>query len=255
MDSKELEKLLSKVANGSITSEEAMRAIKHMPYKELGFACADTHRHLRQGFPEAIYAPGKTESQVVEVAASLLTSSRRVLATRVSAEQAEAVLAAFPGSLHSQQAKLCVIGDLSIERTAMSDFKIAVVTAGTADMAVAEEASLVLEYSGVGVRRLYDVGVAGIHRLLDKVEILSCQDCLIVVAGMDGALPSVVGGLVACPVIAVPTSVGYGAGFGGLAPLLTMLNSCAAGVTVVNIDNGYGAAMAALRQAVVRFAD
>lgn len=251
MNGDHLTRLLSLVASGEVSPEEALGRLKHMPFTDLGFACADTHRELRQGFPETIYSPGKSACQIVEVARSLLDHSAKVFATRVLPEQVEEILSAFPAAYYHESARVFVIGDLNHRDPALSKFRCAVVSAGTADLNVAEEACLILEYSGVSLQRIFDVGVAGIHRLLDRTELLMKQDCLIVVAGMDGALPSVVGGLVACPVIAVPTSVGYGAGSGGIAPLLTMLNSCAAGITVVNIDNGYGAAMAALRYATV----
>lgn len=223
-----------------------------MPFTDLGFARVDTHRELRQGFAETIYGPGKSAEQIVTVARSLLESSRRVFATRVSPDKAESVLSEIPDGVYNSQSSLLILGDLNYRDSRMHDFSVSVLSAGTADLGVAEEASLILEYSGVELNRVFDVGVAGIHRLLDRAESLMNQDCLIVVAGMDGALPSVVGGLVPCPVIAVPTSVGYGANFAGLAPMFTMLNSCASGVTVVNIDNGYGAAMAALRLANIK---
>lgn len=252
MHGDQLNQLLEEVASGKLTPEQALLSIKHLPFKDLGYARVDTHRELRQGFAETIYGPGKTAEQIVTVARSLLQNSRRVFATRLSPDKIKTLRAEFPEGFFSEQASLCVLGDLTSREEKLSSYSVAVLSAGTADLPVAEEASLILEYSGVNLSRIFDVGVAGIHRLLDKAETLMKQDCLIVVAGMDGALPSVVGGLVPCPVIAVPTSVGYGANFSGVAPLLTMLNSCASGVAVVNIDNGYGAAMAALRQATIK---
>lgn len=218
--------------------EQALLQLRKFPYEDLGFAKVDHHRSLRKGFPEVIYCPGKTVSQIVEIACSLSASGGNVLATRAAPEIFEAVQKELPAAEYHPIARAVVI-------RSGEDLKpvgnIGVVSAGTADLPVAEEAALTAELMGAYVHRVYDVGVAGIHRLLDSWDRLSRARVLVVVAGMEGALASVVGGLAACPIIAVPTSVGYGAHFGGLAPLLTMLNSCATGVAVVNIDNGFGA--------------
>lgn len=224
--------------------EQAVDKLRVLPYENLEFARVDHHRHLRRGFPEVVYCPGKTEDQIVAIVGKLAASGGTVLATRAEASVYEAVKAVHPrAEYHSLPRALVIRAESEPEPTG----NIAVVSAGTADLPVAEEAALTAELIGGRVERLYDVGVAGIHRLFDNWEVLSRARVIVVVAGMEGALASVVGGLATCPVIAVPTSVGYGANFGGLAPLLTMLNSCASGVAVVNIDNGYGAGhMAAL---------
>ncbi len=215
-----------------------------LPYEDLGFARVDHQRHLRRGFPEVIYCPGKTTEQIVTIFGRLAATGGTVLATRAEPAAYEAVKAVHPGAEYYRQAKAVV---LRTKAEAEPIGLVAVVSAGTADMPVAEEAALTAELVGSRVKRFYDVGVAGIHRLFDSWDKISKARVIIVVAGMEGALASVVGGLSACPVVAVPTSVGYGAHFDGLAPLLTMLNSCASGVAVVNIDNGYGAGyMAAL---------
>jgi NCAIR mutase (PurE)-related protein len=208
-----------------------------MPYEDLGFAKLDHHRALRDWMPEVVLGEGKTPDQIVQIAQSLLAQSGRLLVTRVRPEAARELLAAVPDATHHESAR-CV----TVERTvALKQPGVAILCAGTADLPVAEEAAITAGMAGCAVERMYDVGVAGIHRLLDQVPVLHKQRALVVVAGMEGALPSVVAGLVNAPVIAVPTSIGYGASFNGLAPLLAMLNSCAAGVSVVNIDNGFGA--------------
>lgn len=209
-----------------------------MPYENLQFARVDHHRHLRRGFPEVIYCPGKTVDQIAAIFKHLAASGDTVLATRADEDAYEAVRTLFPAVRFYQEARALVLH--SRESKTPVGF-VAVVTAGTADLPVAEEAALTAELIGSRVERLYDVGVAGIHRLFDNWELIAKARVIVVVAGMEGALASVVGGLATCPVIAVPTSVGYGSHFGGLAPLLTMLNSCATGVAVVNIDNGFGA--------------
>ncbi len=209
-----------------------------LPYEDLGFAKVDHHRYLHKGFPEVIFCPGKTVEQIVEIIRRLIGSGGTILATRAEPAVYEAVHKEFSDAQYHPVARAVVIkGSDSSEPVGC----VGIVSAGTADVPVAEEAALTAELMGSRVNRLYDVGVAGIHRLLDNWEKLNQARVLVVVAGMEGALASVVGGISACPVIAVPTSVGYGANFGGLAPLLTMLNSCATGVTVVNIDNGFGA--------------
>lgn len=220
--------------------------IKTGTFENIEFACVDHDRALRQGVGEVIFAPGKTAEQIVAIAISLMQSQSFALATRVTTKQFEEARLLIDQVYYFEKAGIMRFGAMSEKKL---DFKVGVLSAGTSDIAVAEEAAVFLEHYGVQVSRVFDVGVAGIHRLLARVEEFKHSNAVIVVAGMDGALPSVVGGLLSCPVIAVPTSVGYGTAFGGIAPLMTMLNSCASGVTVVNIDNGFGAAMACLRQA------
>ena len=224
--------------DGRISVEQAVKRLQVFPYENLGFARVDHQRHLRRGFPEVVYCPGKTIEQIVAIVGRLAASGGTVLATRAEPEAFEAVKTAHPRAEYHRDARAIVIHG---ENEVVPVGCVTVVSAGTADLPVAEEAALTAELLGSHVERLFDVGVAGIHRLFDNWETLSKARVLVVVAGMEGALASVVGGLAVCPVIAVPTSVGYGAHFGGLAPLLTMLNSCASGVAVVNIDNGYGA--------------
>ncbi len=236
--------MLEAVQSGKVSVDEAAESLRILPYENIGFARVDHQRFLRRGFPEVIYCPGKTEEQIVAIVGRLAASGGTVLATRAETSVFEAVRAVHPNvEYHSTPKALVLRGESEPEPVGY----VAVVTAGTADLPVAEEAALTAELIGSNVERLFDVGVAGIHRLFDNWHLLSKARVIVVVAGMEGALASVVGGLATCPVIAVPTSVGYGAHFGGLAPLLTMLNSCASGVAVVNIDNGYGAGhMAAL---------
>lgn len=235
---RKLAELLTRVRQGELSVEQAVERLRALPYEDLGFAKVDHHRLLQKGFPEVIFCPGKTAGQVVEIARSLARSGETILATRAEQAVFEAVRAELPSAEYHTAARAVVIRGAHPTEPAGS---VGVVTAGTADLPVAEEAALTAELMGGRVHRLYDAGVAGIHRLLDNWEKLNRARVLVVVAGMEGALASVVGGLAACPVIAVPTSIGYGAHFGGLAPLLTMLNSCATGVAVVNIDNGFGA--------------
>lgn len=237
--------LLSGVADGSVPIESALASLAQEPTESLGFATIDHHRALRQGFPEVVYGAGKTTEQLVAITQRIAERGDGVLATRVPDEAAPALLAALPGAEHNALARTVVLR--ATEPVATARGTLLVVTAGTSDLPVAEEAAVTADAMGCAAERLTDVGVAGIHRLLGNRHALDRASVVIVVAGMDGALASVVGGLVRVPVIAVPTSVGYGAAFGGIAPLLTMLNSCAAGVTVVNIDNGFGAAVAAAR--------
>ena len=219
-----------------------MQRLSDLPYADLGYARVDLHRRLRRGMPEVIYCEGKTPEQVAGIAAKLAEAGQNVLGTRASAEAFEAARAATPGLEYNALAR-CF--HMVQEEPAPRPGRIVVVCAGTSDLPVAEEAAVTAEVFGNLVDRVQDVGVAGIHRLLSESSILTAARAVIAVAGMEGALPSVVGGLVGCPVIAVPTSVGYGASFGGLAALLGMLNSCASNVTVVNIDNGFGAACVA----------
>ena len=234
--------LLEKFRAGGVSRDRVLRAFQAAPMADLGFAQVDTHRALRKGFPEVIFGGGKTPEQVVKIAAKILASESHVLITRITGSHARALRRKFKRAVHHPLAR-CV----TIERKPGPKRSgiIGVVCAGTSDLPVAEEAAITAEIMGNHVERIYDVGVAGLHRLLAKSENLRRASVLVVVAGMEGALPSVVAGLVSRPVIAVPTSVGYGASFGGVAALLAMLNSCASGVTVVNIDNGFGAGYAA----------
>ena len=239
MDTERLKKLLESVARGELAPAEAVQRLRHMPFEDLGFAKLDHHRSLRCGFPEVIFCAGKSVSQVTGIVDRMAGQGHTVLATHAAPEMVEAVRAAHPEVVHHEAARAFVVpGSDNICRL---PGLVAVVSAGTSDQPVAEEARVTAETMGCRVETFYDVGVAGLHRLLAHTESLTRASVLIVVAGMEGALASVVGGLVDVPVIAVPTSIGYGASFGGLAPLLTMLNSCAAGVGVVNIDNGFGA--------------
>ncbi|WKW12340.1 nickel pincer cofactor biosynthesis protein LarB [Pseudogemmatithrix spongiicola] len=237
--------LLEDVATGRLPVDAALAQLDDAPVDELGFATVDTHRALRQGFPEVVFGQGKLPEQTVAIGERLAAHGDGFLVTRADAATQAALLARWPTiELNAVARTAWLPGAQAVTRVGKPA---AVVTAGTSDLPVAEEAAETLRAFGHGVLRVTDVGVAGIHRILAKRETLHGAGVVIVVAGMDGALPSVVGGLVRVPVIAVPTSVGYGAAFAGLAPLLTMLNSCAAGVTVCNIDNGFGAAVAASR--------
>ena len=238
MDSERLRKLLEAVARGDLSPDEAAQRLRYMPFEDLGFAKLDHHRAIRCGFPEVIFCQGKTVEQVAAIADRMVEQGSMVLATRASADVYEAVHAGHPEAIYHESARAIVIR--GAEPCPTLDGVVALVSAGTSDQPVAEEARVTAEVMGCRVETFYDVGVAGIHRLLAHSEALSKAAVVVVVAGMEGALASVVGGLVEGPVIAVPTSVGYGASFSGIAPLLTMLNSCAAGVGVVNIDNGFG---------------
>jgi len=237
--------LLESVADGSVPIDAALNSLALEPVESLGFATIDHHRALRQGFPEVVYGEGKTPEQIREIATRIVARGDGVLVTRISDEAAEGLRRALPDIEINAVARTAHAAGR--EPVSRGTGTVAVVTAGTSDLPVAEEAAVTLAALGNCVARITDVGVAGIHRVLAKRNELLGASVVIVVAGMDGALPSVIGGLVRVPVIAVPTSVGYGASFHGLAALLTMLNSCAAGVTVVNIDNGFGAAVAASR--------
>jgi len=242
----QLESLLAEVAAGRLAPGAALERLRHFPFEDLTFARVDHHRSLRQGQPEVVFCEGKSPEQVVSICERLAAMTGSFLGTRCSEAHAAAVRRRFPDAGWTPLARTIHLAPERAEQTPPAG-TILVVSAGTSDLPVAEEAAVVAEVFGHRVERLADVGVAGIHRLFASGERLQQADVIIVVAGMEGALPSVVGGLVAVPVIAVPTSVGYGASFGGLAALLGMLNSCAAGVTVVNIDNGFGAAAAASR--------
>ena len=237
MDPEQLRDLLTAVRDGQRSPDEALEALRSLPFEDLGYAQVDHHRFLRQGFPEVIFGQGKTPEQIVGIASRLRVHEVPVLVTRLNPAAAAALTAALSPVVYHDLARCAVVGEPLPARGGA----IAVISAGTSDIAVAEEAAITATVMGNVVTRLYDVGVAGLHRLLARQALLQAARVIVVAAGMEGALPSVVGGLVSVPVIAVPTSVGYGASFGGLAALLGMLNSCASGVSVVNIDNGFGA--------------
>ena len=237
----DIQKLLTQVKNNEVSIEEAEAELKNLPYEDLGFAKLDHHRKVRQGFEEVVYCQGKATPHLVKIYQTLTGEGIDVLGTRASREQYEAVKAAVPAAVWDEVSRVLKVEKREKKRIG----RIVVCTGGTADVPVAEEAAQVAEFFGTQVTRLYDVGVAGIHRLLSNMNTFHGASCVIAVAGMEGALAGVVAGLVDVPVIAVPTSVGYGANFGGLSALLTMLNSCANGITTVNIDNGYGAAYVA----------
>jgi NCAIR mutase (PurE)-related protein len=239
MDPRSLKELLDAVKSGAVSPEEAASRLATLPYEDLGFAKVDHHRALRRGFPETVFGAGKTPEQVVAIVERIAARGQRVLVTRTTAEVHRQV-ATVRAEARFHEAARC----LTVETAPAPPLpgRIAVCAAGTSDLPVAEEAAVTAAFHGATVERIYDVGVAGLHRLLDRAEAIRQASVVIVVAGMEGALPSVVAGLVDAPVVAVPTSVGYGASFGGLAALLAMLNSCSSGVGVVNIDNGFGAA-------------
>ncbi len=247
MDGKALRNLLRRVRRGTTSLDEAFEALRNLPFSDLGFAKVDHHRRIRTGIPEVIFCQGKSADQVLDIIECMLREGRGrsvILATRVTENVAPAIRQRYAGAEYNRDGRTITIGKA---RPVEGVLPIGIVTAGTSDIPVAEEARATVEAFGHPVRTLYDVGVAGIHRLLANVKLLRSFGVAIVAAGMEGALPSVVGGLVDRPVIAVPTSVGYGTSFGGIAALLGMLNTCAPGVTVVNIDNGFGAAVAAVR--------
>ncbi|MBF8437132.1 nickel pincer cofactor biosynthesis protein LarB [Halanaerobiaceae bacterium Z-7014] len=239
MNKKDLRELLEKVRSNEVDIETALNSLKDLPYKDIGLARVDNHRSLRNGFPEVIYCEGKSLEEIKAIITEMLKTNNNILASRASQEIFEMVKEIAPDAIYHPRPKMIFIKQQELEET---NSKILVVSGGTSDMPVAEEAAVTAEALGNKVDRLYDVGVAGIHRLLGSLDKLDQASVIIAVAGMEGALASVVGGLVDKPVIAVPTSVGYGANFGGVSALLTMLNSCASGVGVVNIDNGFGAA-------------
>jgi NCAIR mutase (PurE)-related protein len=240
MDVKRIRELLEDVCARKVTVEEALSKLRSLPYEDLGFARLDSHRSLRRGFPEVVFCEGKSVEQITLIVRRMLAAGGSIVAARANHEAYRAIREVASEAVYYEEARIVAI---NVEPTGrpLSSVTVLVVTGGTADIPVAEEAAVTAELMGNMVERLYDVGVAGLHRLLDDLERLFAANVLVVVAGMEGALASVVGGLVAAPVIAVPTSVGYGASFGGLAALLAMLNSCAPGVAVVNIDNGFGA--------------
>lgn len=238
MDKKELTELFEKVSEGILSPQEAVLGIKTEPYKNLGFAKLDTHRGIRQGVSEVVYGAGKTKEQIFQIIDAMAEEGEKtILITRMSQEAADYIKERMELK-YDKLSKVGIVGDLPPKDGAG---KIVVATGGTSDMPVAEEAALTAEAFGNEVIRLYDVGVAGLHRLIGHVDEIMSARVIIAIAGMEGALASVIGGMADCPVIAVPTSIGYGANFGGLSALLSMLNSCASGVSVVNIDNGFGA--------------
>lgn len=238
MDSESLRKMLEDVKTGQVGVDEALSELKKLPFEDLGFAKVDHHRNIRNGYPEVIYCQGKTLEQIKLIVEKLMQKNNNIMATRASAEVFESIRQITDDAVYYEDARIVVVKKRDMSK---SQKMIAVVTAGTSDIPVAEEAAVTCETMGQWVERVYDVGVAGIHRLFAKTDIITKANVVIVVAGMEGALASVVSGLVDKPVIAVPTSIGYGANFGGLSALLTMLNSCATGIGVVNIDNGFGA--------------
>lgn len=239
MDENIIKSILKQVASGEISKEDGFEKLKNFPNEDIGFANIDQHRNIRTGYPEAIFCLGKTKEQVLEIMKRLCENNANVIATRATPEMYEHLKDKIKDAIYYSAPKMIVVNR---NKEIQSEKIIAIVTGGTADIPVAEEAAITCEVIGNKVDRIYDVGVAGIHRLLSQSDRLQKANVIIVIAGMEGALASVVGGLVNKPVIAVPTSIGYGASFGGLAALLAMLNSCATGVGVVNIDNGFGAA-------------
>jgi len=242
MDIDRLQQLLTRVQNRETSIEEALEKLRSLPFDDLeGYARLDNHRALRQGLPEVVFCQGKTPEQVAGIMARLRQNHERVMGTRATPEIAGFVISRLPEAKYDPVSRLLTVSREEVAPSEKNAPYTVVVTGGTSDLPVAEEAAQTLEFFGSRVERAYDVGVAGIHRLLERRELLFGAEVIISVAGMEGALTSVVGGLVSCPVIGVPTSVGYGASFGGLAALLAMLNSCANGVAVVNIDNGFGA--------------
>ena len=248
MNPEKLHDLLRRVQRGETSPEAALEALRALPFDDLGdYARLDSHRALRQGLPEVVFCQGKTPRQVAGIFERMMETCERVLGTRADPQTADFVISRLPEARYNPVSRLLTVSRKSPPPPGETAPYVAVVTGGTSDMPVAEEAAQTLEFLGTRVERAYDVGVAGLHRLLDKRDLLFGAAAVISIAGMEGALTSVVGGLVACPVIGVPTSVGYGANFGGLSALLAMLNSCATGVAVVNIDNGFGAAMFAYK--------
>ena len=242
MNRDDLRKLLEEVSKGRVDPDDAVRRLSAFPYEDIEFARVDHHRELRLGFPEVIFGQGKTAEQIAAIAQRILGNSSNLLVSRASPDQYAKLLEAAPDAEYHEQARMIsVVRD----KTERGEGTIAVISAGTSDIPIAEEAAVTATVMGNRVNRIYDVGVAGIHRLLGSRDQFQGARAIVVVAGMEGALPSVVGGMVAAPVIAVPTSIGYGAAFGGVAALLGMLNSCASNVTVVNIDNGFGAGFVA----------
>ena len=243
MNPDNIKHLLQSVKDGALSIDAAMQHLKQLPYQDLGCAQVDHHRELRQGMPEVLFGEGKTVEQIVLIMTAMSGKGSNILVTRLDQEKSRQIISEFPAANYHAEARCLTLENKPAEQRGKGT--ILVISAGTSDIPVASEAVVTAGFLGNNVEQIFDVGVAGIHRLLARGEQLAAASVIIVVAGMEGALPSVVGGLVDKPVIAVPTSVGYGASFGGIAALLGMLNSCAAGVTVVNIDNGFGAACAA----------
>ncbi len=244
MNPTDLQTILQAVKDGQLSIEDALQRLRSLPFEDLDFAHIDHHRHLRCGFPEVIFCPGKTPQQICAIFERLLADGGNILATRAEPDVYKTVFARFPRAVYNESART-----ITLTQTPPTEpiGRVVIVSAGTSDIPVAEEAKETAQIMGSAVQTIYDVGVSGLHRLLAQSQQLQQANALVVVAGMEGALPSVVGGLVSVPVIAVPTSIGYGASFAGVAPLLTMLNSCASGVSVVNIDNGFaGGYIAAL---------
>ena len=239
MNKEDITSILEKVKKGELEVDAAASSLKDLPFKDLGFAKVDNHRSLRNGFPEVIYCEGKSLAEIEAIVKEMLKHENNILASRAEKEVYQRIKKIAPEAVYHERPKMIFIEKSKLKKTKS---KILVVSGGTSDMTVAEEAVITAEALGNSVERLYDVGVAGIHRLLGNLDKLDDAEVIITVAGMEGALASVIGGLVDKPVIAVPTSVGYGANFGGVSALLTMLNSCASGIGVVNIDNGFGAA-------------
>lgn len=234
---KKLRKLLERVRERNIDVEQALKEVEDLPYKDLGHTKLDTHRDIRRGYPEAVFCEGKTDEQIADILAGF-PESETAIATRASEETYEHVKGIIEGAVYHEKAKMIQVGDRLEKRGG----KLSVVTAGTSDQGVAEECAVAAEIMGNEVDRIYDVGISGVHRLFPHLDTLKDSEAVVVVAGMEGALPGLIAGLISVPVIGVPTSVGYGSNFEGLTPLFTMLNSCAPGLAVVNIDNGYGAA-------------
>jgi len=243
MNTTHLTKLLEQVRSKSLSVQDALQQLRTLPYEDVGFASIDHHRSIRQGFPEVILCEGKTKAQVTAIARKLLKNGNALLATRAQPDMARALIRAIPQATYHKDARIVSVQTSKKARRG----NVVIVTAGTSDIPVAEEARITADIMGSRVQTLFDVGVAGLHRLLDRQKILHQARVIIVVAGMDGVLPSVIGGLVDRPIVAVPTSQGYGASFGGLAALLTMLNACSGGIGVMNIDNGFGAGCLAHR--------
>ncbi len=243
MNEEKLAHLLEQVKTGQCGIDEAIADLKRLPAEDIGFACLDHHRTLRTGIPEVVFGENKSAEQICEIFSRMVQRDGAVMATRISVEKAVVVCGKFPDAEYHEAARIVVVKK---NEDKISGAPIVVASAGTSDIPVAEEVKVTAETLGCEVQPVYDVGVAGIHRLYNRMDVLRCASVVVVVAGMEGALPSVVAGLIDKPVIAVPTSVGYGAGYGGIAALLGMLNSCAPGIAVVNIDNGFGAACMAL---------
>ena len=246
MDEGRLKTLLEDVGSGRTSTTEALEKLKHLPFEELSFACVDHHRQLRQGIPEVIFAENKTPEETLAIASTMLKRSGKLLITRASSSHHEVLTAAALDARieYNSAARSIVISGVIFGKKRKSAGKgdVLIITAGTSDIPVAEEAAVTAEFLGSRVTTVFDVGVAGLHRIVDKLDLLSKARVVIVVAGMEGALPSLVGGLIGCPLVAVPTSVGYGTSLGGLTALFAMLNSCVPGIAVMNIDNGFGAA-------------